>query len=42
MIQIVQKNRVFWCGTVREVTEQIKELSKEYFLVKDLINAKLH
>ncbi len=37
MLQIIHKNNIYMFGKFSEITHQLKELSNEYTLVKDLL-----
>lgn len=40
--QVILKDRIFWLGKPLEVCDYLRQLSRQYETVSQLINAKLH
>lgn len=42
MVILVDKKSIYWVGTVREVTQEVKSLAQDCSLVLDVIRQWLH
>lgn len=41
MVQLIYKDKIYLCGKISEVMEQLKSLCSEYKTVKDLLDGKM-